>query len=245
MPAAVIARLGAGLDPVACCCWWPHPASRCRYCRRRTEGRRGRPGLRRSWRSRSCRPRSPQRLGPPRRDAREDLAFLGGARLVPGGDLLDRAQAAAARPRRRVHQADADAGRDRRAARPRRRRSRAACGGSMRSASRCAAASPCRRDRIGPVRDPVVDRLGLGRGVADAGRLDRDPIRVVARRTAQIRTVSPSKVVNSAVATSLSGTGRSAAGLTSSRSSAVERGGRRGERRVALELGRRRARRRR
>src|SRR5712692_10343356 len=42
----------------------------------------------------------------PRREPLEDRAFLGRTRFVPAADLVDRAQAETAHPRRRVHQAD-------------------------------------------------------------------------------------------------------------------------------------------
>src|SRR6266705_1248505 len=49
----------------------------------------------------------------PRREPREDHTFVGRAGIVPAPDLVDRAQAATAHPRRRIHQADAEAGRER------------------------------------------------------------------------------------------------------------------------------------
>jgi hypothetical protein len=48
-------------------------------------------------------------------DARQDCALLGGTRLIPSGDLIYSAQAAAALAGRRIDQTDADAGRWRRA----------------------------------------------------------------------------------------------------------------------------------
>src|SRR6185312_4639025 len=153
---------------------------------------------------------------------RQQRPFFIDGRLVPAGDLVDGAQAAATLPGRRIDHADANA----------RRHWRplvwlAAAGGHYEPPA------VTRSDRV--VRSSIALSGGIAklhgasrwlRALASASPLSKpvasSAIQLVSpggdRRSP---TISPSKVVNDAVATPAVGTGSSTAGFTSSRSSAA------------------------